>query len=439
MRIAALLAACLLVTTLFSGTAMAESYGTGKVSTESTMVNMRASADLSGKILAKIPKNAKLTVLNISGDWYKVDYNGKTGYIFQDYLTVTEGKSVTALKLGSRGDRVREIQKKLITLGYMTGPADGIYGKDTQNAVKAFQARNGLTSDGIAGRLTLSAISSSKSNAAYTTLKKGDKNTEVAALQKQLIKLKYLSGTADGVYGQQTQNAVKLYQQTKGLETDGIAGRATQRTLFQDTKVLSGKKTLTANTSGGLSLGSQGDKVKELQSALIYLGYLSGGADGVFGEKTEAAVRKYQNRNKLAVDGVAGTLTQNAIFSEKSKLVKVINTAKQYLGLAYKYGGYKPSTGFDCSGLTMYCYKQIGVEISHSSSTQGRQGISVPISQIRPGDIIGFYNPVGHVGIYIGNGEYIHSPQTGDVIKISKLNKRSPSTIRRMVGVLVDP
>lgn len=437
-RMFSLLLSCVFVLSLFGGAAMADTYGTGKVSTQSTGVNMRASASSDGKVLALVPKNAKLTVLSADGNWYKVEFNGKTGYIYKDYLNVTEGKSTTALRLGSRGESVKSLQQKLIALKYLKGSADGIFGKDTEKAVIAFQKDNGLTSDGVAGKLTLAAIKESTSNVTYETLKKGSKGEAVKKLQKQLIKRKYLTGSADGIYGDKTVAAVKLFQKDQKLEVDGLAGTITQRKLFSSNAAYSGQ-TAKGGKQNGLSIGDKSDEVKKLQKALNYLGYLNSSADGVFGEKTEAAVKKYQTRNKLAVDGVAGTLTQNAIYSEKSKIEKVIATAKKYLGLAYKYGGSTPSTGFDCSGLTMYCYAQIGVKISHSSSTQGTQGISVPISQIRPGDIVGFYSPVGHVGLYIGNGEYIHSPQTGDVIKISKLNKRNPTTIRRMVGVLVNP
>ena len=98
----------------------------------------------------------------------------------------------------------------------------------------------------------------------------------------------------------------------------------------------------------------------------------------------------------------------------------VLEIAKRYLGLAYRYGGNSPSTGFDCSGFVKYVYGQMGVNLNRVAADQMKNGIAVDFSQIQIGDIIGFYNSSGyisHVGIYAGNGMMIHSPQTGDVIK----------------------
>jgi N-acetylmuramoyl-L-alanine amidase len=98
----------------------------------------------------------------------------------------------------------------------------------------------------------------------------------------------------------------------------------------------------------------------------------------------------------------------------------VLEIAKRYLGLAYRYGGNSPSTGFDCSGFVKYVYGQMGVTLNRVAADQMKNGIAVDFSQIQVGDIIGFYNSSGyisHVGIYAGNGMMIHSPQTGDVIK----------------------
>ena len=91
----------------------------------------------------------------------------------------------------------------------------------------------------------------------------------------------------------------------------------------------------------------------------------------------------------------------------------------RYLGVPYVWGGASPS-GFDCSGLTMYVYAQVGVSLPHSSYAQYGMGVAVSQSQLQPGDLVFFYG-LGHVGIYIGGGQYIHAPHTGDVVKISSL------------------
>jgi cell wall-associated NlpC family hydrolase len=92
----------------------------------------------------------------------------------------------------------------------------------------------------------------------------------------------------------------------------------------------------------------------------------------------------------------------------------------QYLGIPYRYGGESPSTGFDCSGFTMYVFSRVGVSIPRTVSTQYGVGVPVSRSELQAGDLV-FFNGLGHVGLYIGGNQFIHSPHTGDVVKISSI------------------
>jgi cell wall-associated NlpC family hydrolase len=98
----------------------------------------------------------------------------------------------------------------------------------------------------------------------------------------------------------------------------------------------------------------------------------------------------------------------------------VVGIAMQYLGVPYRWGGASPSTGFDCSGFVMYVYSQVGVSLPHNAAMQYGYGTPVSRSQLAPGDLV-FFNGLGHNGIYIGGGQFIHSPHTGDVVKISSM------------------
>ena len=104
----------------------------------------------------------------------------------------------------------------------------------------------------------------------------------------------------------------------------------------------------------------------------------------------------------------------------------VVGIAMRYLGIPYVYGGASPS-GFDCSGFVMYVYAQIGVSLPHNAAMQYGYGAPVDRSQLEPGDLV-FFNGLGHNGIYIGGGQFIHSPHTGDVVKISSLSGWYDST-----------
>ncbi len=99
----------------------------------------------------------------------------------------------------------------------------------------------------------------------------------------------------------------------------------------------------------------------------------------------------------------------------------VVGIAMQYLGTPYVWGGASPG-GFDCSGFVMYVYAQEGVSVPHNAAMQyNTVGSYVPRDQLQPGDLV-FFDGLGHVGIYIGGGQFIHAPHTGDVVKISSLS-----------------
>ncbi|OFW52473.1 MAG: hypothetical protein A2146_00930 [Actinobacteria bacterium RBG_16_67_10] len=98
----------------------------------------------------------------------------------------------------------------------------------------------------------------------------------------------------------------------------------------------------------------------------------------------------------------------------------VVPIALQYLGIPYVWGGSSPSTGFDCSGFIMYVFAQIGVSLPHHAASQFAYGTPVSQEQLAAGDLV-FFDGLGHAGIYIGGGQFVHAPHTGDVVKISSL------------------
>lgn len=102
---------------------------------------------------------------------------------------------------------------------------------------------------------------------------------------------------------------------------------------------------------------------------------------------------------------------------------EVVNIAKRYLGAPYKWAANGPNS-FDCSGLTVFVYKQVGVSLPRTSRSQINVGQRVSKAHLKPGDLVFFGSPIRHVGIYVGNNQYLHAPRTGDVVKISSLASR---------------
>ena len=170
---------------------------------------------------------------------------------------------------GSRGDAVRRLQQALIDLGFLNDKADGIFGKKTEDAVRKFQRANNLEADGLAGKKTqailyaaenvgvsapaaetaapvetapasagTAAVSSGTASSSgglfsgnYASLRKGSSGSRVQIMQQALIDLKYLSGKADGKFGNQTLAAVLAFQKQQNLSQDGVAGKKTLTAL----------------------------------------------------------------------------------------------------------------------------------------------------------------------------------------------------------------
>lgn len=113
----------------------------------------------------------------------------------------------------------------------------------------------------------------------------------------------------------------------------------------------------------------------------------------------------------------------------------VIAYASNFLGTPYKWGGTTPA-GFDCSGFTQYVYRHFGINLGRTTYNQIKDGYAVSRDNLKPGDLV-FYGKGGnpsHMGIYVGNGMYIHSPRTGDVIKISPYDRSDYITARRVMN-----
>jgi cell wall-associated NlpC family hydrolase len=99
---------------------------------------------------------------------------------------------------------------------------------------------------------------------------------------------------------------------------------------------------------------------------------------------------------------------------------QLVGFARGLLGVPYVYGGSSPQSGFDCSGFTQFVYAHFGIVLPHSSGAQSVLGHHVSRTALRPGDLV-FFDDLGHVGIYVGNGLFIHAPHTGATVSIEPL------------------
>jgi peptidoglycan DL-endopeptidase CwlO len=142
----------------------------------------------------------------------------------------------------------------------------------------------------------------------------------------------------------------------------------------------------------------------------------------------EQAAARQRAAEAAAGQGITTTTTTTNLPVPPSSTLggQAVAIAEQYLGVPYVWGGASPS-GFDCSGLVMYVYAQLGVSLPHNAAAQMASLPAVPLNALEPGDLV-FFNGASHVGIYVGNGTMIHAPHTGTVVQFGSINDEGSIT-----------
>ncbi len=257
-----------------------------------------------------------------------------TSRLFANTVVNSKGVTVTSqlairVAYGDSGPAVKMVQDRLRALRFYSGTADSKFGYATFLAVKEFQKWNRLTVDGIVGPTTWRALFSSSASpyepdttpnlpdpsaGTYFRITYGMRGNLVRQIQTRLHQLKYSPGKIDGVYGYATVRAVREFQRVNFLKPDGVVGRNTWDTLFGPNP-LPKPATVTPAVELRIAYGSSGILVQQIQTRLGQLGYYTIDVDGKFGYATFTAVKIFQKRNALKVDGVVGQLTWDKLMS----------------------------------------------------------------------------------------------------------------------------
>jgi peptidoglycan DL-endopeptidase LytE len=351
----------------------------------------------------------------------------------------------TDLKIGMKNDDVKQLQQILKNKGYFTyHTATGYFGPITETAVKNFQSAFGLPQTGVFDRKTYERLIAVPQKAtavqptASRTLKIGSRGKDVSQLQSQLKSLGYFTyPSITEYYGTITAEAVRKFQKDYGLSVDGVAG---SKTLNKLQEVLNQKETSapTKNITEPsqpeirLTIGFAGEEVKKVQAKLKELGYFTyPTVTGYYGTTTYDAVKEFQKDNKLPATGTIDSTTYTRLMEAKPpqkekefNVINLIGDAAELLGTPYLWGGTSPEKGFDCSGFIVHLFKKQGISLPRTVALIWNAG--KPVDKPSVGDLVFFetYQPgASHLGIYIGNNQFIHCSSSKGVT-ISSLTSK---------------
>jgi cell wall-associated NlpC family hydrolase len=250
-------------------------------------------------------------------------------------------------------------------------------------------------------------------------------------------RLEFLSrlGEQDGeVFAQVARFQAEVSQKKEQLNGQ----RAKQQELVQKTKlaeqdIASGLEARANALRGKEQQVAQLEKEEEARQARLLAE-----AKEAARRAREAAQAQAQAQTRAAADTSArgGTkstkpaeITRNVPPSPKGN--SAVEIAMSMIGVPYRWGGSSPS-GFDCSGLTMYAYAQVGISLPHSSRAQFSYGQAVSRDNLQPGDLVFFGSPIHHVGMYVGGGNMVHAPYSGANVRVSSMGRRDYVGARRI-------
>ncbi len=356
------------------------------------------------RVYASVSANSENAPLKLGQEVQVCAYNDSWACIVQDgkygFVPIKLLSKAEYAEISGDGADLQTLLKALLAGGYYDAVPTTSYNAAAISAIKRFQSACGMEETGVADQNMLRIVYSGYAPTCqllFASLSSGDKGDNVSRLQARLYALGYLTKTKSlsGEYASNTAAAVKLFQSASGIDATGTADPATLKALYSTTakSLPSGTKAADATSSSG---GSSGGSTTYLDSV---------------------------------PSGLASTTsTYSEAMSNSEKLEYAIYLSQNKLGCPYVYGATGPEK-FDCSGLTTWAYKAIGVSLKRSAYAQGYDDTYAKIEgsdNLRRGDLV-FFNTISdsdlsdHAGVYIGDGYFIHASSGGHRVVVSNL------------------
>lgn len=384
---------------------------TGKITAET--IRIRAEATTDSKIIEIGNAGEKVDILGLEGDWYKVSFKGKTGYIYKDYLT-PDGEVTTSDQTENTSDTTQSPEAST-TPETSVAPSETPTQTTNDKAMELGNVVNKETSAYLLPNFTstkIEKVNKDQEIKLITTMANWAKieiNQKEAWIPKTFL-MKEVSVETTKPTEQQPEETTETQPETQP-ETQ----QPEQTTQPAVNKAGYISSNASAHFRSGPSTSSQSLGKLPKNTKITITGEENGwykvsynGKEGYIskslvteGEPPATTSSRSQEEPRSATTTTAQASSNN-----------VVQVAESYAGSRYVSGGSSPS-GFDCSGFTQYVYGKCGVTLSRTSYTQATQGTAVNKSELQPGDLLLFHyygsSSIGHVGIYVGNGKFIHA------------------------------
>ena len=316
-------------------------------------VNMRSRANTTSTILKKIQKGDTVTILGVTGSFYRVEFDGKTGYAMKKYIDGTDPSpdpspnpalSMQAPPAISEYPydttvidyvKLRKVAKTdgEVILTIPAGSVVTVYDRTSNGFVKVkYDGKTGYCVDTHINLANIPAPTPKPGAEKYTELKNGSEGEAVTALQSALAELGYMEEEdVDGKFGSKTEDALKVFQKRNGFTQDGIASQDLQLKLYEDTpKDTRGYRqyvrTVPPVAGAVIREKSKGEPVTKLQTRLKELGYYEGEITGVCDENTVAAIKLFEGKHGLVADGEMNAADQQVLYGATAMAASVIVT-----------------------------------------------------------------------------------------------------------------
>ena len=422
-------------------------------------VNVREKATTNSKRIMYVTQDDKVDVLEKEGDWYKIKYKNKTGYVLGKYIKVDESKltskeeepSQEEIEVKNEEPEVEastDVEKKLKIekntqikmIPHIVSSV--IYTAKEDTTVNIIEQINGWTyisTNACVGWVRTDkiieenvVISDNQDSSTSNTESQSKDNEEneqqaekkIAYIRYDTVNLREKTSTSS-----KSLAKLKLNDEVTVLEkVNNVWSKVKYEDLtgYVSTELLSDKKQTTEQTNSTTTSRDGGSTSREES------------------KEKETTTQKESSSEKENVTDNKGNTEKNETkeieentSSSQSKGTEIVEYAKKYLGYKYVSGGASPSTGFDCSGFTYYVYKHFGYTLSRSSVGQAKNGTKVDKKDLQPGDLVIYKNTaltrIGHVGIYIGNNQMIHASEPGVGVIITDIDSSTHNYPKRYV------